>query len=169
MNRFGLTSIYSSNTYRDADYSYTVKKGDSLYKLSKELGVNINDLINANNLTSNLIYPNQVLIIPKKVSTGSMYFEEYVTKPNETIDLISEKNDVSISDIAKYNDLSKLILVESQILNIPKVLTKYIIRDGDTLDSILYETNMTLDELIEANIDEWIKAGNVILVKRESD
>ena len=169
MNRFGLTSIYSSNPCREGDYSYTVKKGDSLYKLSKEYDVNINDFINANDLTSNLIYPNQVLIIPKKVPSGSMYFEEYVTKPNETLDLISEKNDVSISDLGKYNDLSKLILVESQVLNIPKVLTRYVVKDGDTLDSILYETKMTLDELIEANIEEWIKPGNVILVKRESD
>ena len=109
------------------------------------------------------------MIIPKKVPSGSMYFEEYVTKPNETLDLISEKNDVSISDLGKYNDLSKLILVESQVLNIPKVLTRYVVKDGDTLDSILYETKMTLDELIEANIEEWIKPGNVILVKRESD
>ncbi len=76
-----------------------------------------------------------------------MYFEEYVTKPNETLDLISEKNDVSISDLGKYNDLSKLILVESQVLNIPKVLTRYVVKDGDTLDSILYETKMTLDEI----------------------
>ena len=132
MNRFGLTSIYSSNPCREGDYSYTVKKGDSLYKLSKEYDVNINDLINANNLTSNLIYPNQVLIIPKKVPSGSMYFEEYVTKPNETLDLISEKNDVSISDLGKYNDLSKLILVESQVLNIPKLLTRYVVKDEYT-------------------------------------
>ena len=37
MNRFGLTSIYSSNPCREGDYSYTVKKGDSLYKLSMML------------------------------------------------------------------------------------------------------------------------------------
>ena len=151
MNRFGLTSIYSSNPCREGDYSYTVKKGDSLYKLSKEYDVNINDLINANNLTSNLIYPNQVLIIPKKVPSGSMYFEEYVTKPNETLDLISEKNDVSISDLGKYNDLSKLILVESQVLNIPKVLTRYVVKDGDSMHGISQKYGIRLKNLYKMN------------------
>ena len=84
MNRFGLTSIYSSNPCREGDYSYTVKKGDSLYKLSKEYDVNINDLINANNLTSNLIYPNQKIKIPSKTSNNII---TYIVKKGDTISM----------------------------------------------------------------------------------
>lgn len=161
MNRFGLTSVYTDTS----DDAYIVKEGDSLYKISKEFDININDLINANNLTNNLIYPNQVLVIPRHIQTGAMYFEEYIVRPNDTLDLILEKNNINASELAKYNDLSKLILVENQVLNIPKSLTKYIVKEEDTLDSILDETKMTLDEFIEANLGEWIKPGNVIYLK----
>ena len=40
---------------------YTVKKGDSLYKISKLHNVSISDLMTKNNLTSTVIYPNQKL------------------------------------------------------------------------------------------------------------
>ncbi len=47
---------------------YTVKKGDSLYKISKIHNVSIADLMTKNNLTSTVIYPNQKL---KVESSGS--------------------------------------------------------------------------------------------------
>ena len=47
---------------------YTVKKGDSLYKISKIHNVSIADLMTKNNLTSTIIYPNQKL---KVESMGS--------------------------------------------------------------------------------------------------
>lgn len=166
MNRFGLTSVYSSE---NNDYSYTVKAGDSLYKISKELGININDLISANNLTNNLIYPNQVLVVPRHIQTGAMYFEEYIVKPDDTLELILEKNNISVNELGKYNDLTKLILVENQVINIPRFLSKYVIKADDTIDSILDQVDMTFDELIEANLLEWLKAGNIIYVKKESE
>ncbi len=164
MNRFGLKNVNLRNDFED-EKKYIVKKGDSLYKIGKEYGVDINSLISANNLTSNLIYPNQVLVIPKKVNGESIYFEEYVVKPNDTLELISQKNNIDLDELAKYNDLTKLILIEDQILNIPRNLKKYVISSGDNLDIILDKTNMTLDELIELNIDEWLKSGNTIIVK----
>ena len=54
MNRFGLSSTYNVDEWNNK-LEYVVKKGDSLYKISKEYGVSINDLINANNLTNNMI------------------------------------------------------------------------------------------------------------------
>ena len=49
---------------RETNYNYVVKQGDSLYKIAKEYGVTVNDLLEANGLKNALIYPNQVLIIP---------------------------------------------------------------------------------------------------------
>ena len=46
MNRFGLSSTYNVDEWNNK-LEYVVKKGDSLYKISKEYGVSINDLINA--------------------------------------------------------------------------------------------------------------------------
>ena len=163
MNRFGLKSVTTRNEW-DGQVEYIVKKGDSLYKISKEYGVNINDLINANSLTNNMIYPNQILVIPKKVN-GAMYFEEYIIRPNDTLELISEKTLVSVDELSKYNDLTKLVLIEDQVLNIPRNVKKYVIQENDTLDSILDKTNLTLDELLELNLDEWLKSGKTIFVR----
>lgn len=44
---------------------YVVKKGDTLSKISNKYGVTVKQLATANNISNvNLIYPNQVLIIP---------------------------------------------------------------------------------------------------------
>ena len=45
---------------------YEVKKGDGWYKIAKNLGVNVNDLLKANNATiDTMIHPGQRLKNPK--------------------------------------------------------------------------------------------------------
>lgn len=44
--------------------SHVIKKGESLYLISKKYGVTVSSLMNANGLKSNLIYPGQTLLIP---------------------------------------------------------------------------------------------------------
>ncbi len=46
---------------------YTVREGDSLSKIAENAGVSLNALIRANRLSSTVIYPKQVLIIPGHV------------------------------------------------------------------------------------------------------
>ena len=44
---------------------YTIKKGDTLSKISRKYGVSVQQLAATNHITNvNLVYPNQVLIIP---------------------------------------------------------------------------------------------------------
>ena len=75
------------------NYQYVVKQGDSLYKIAKEYGVTVNDLLNANGLKSALIYPNQVLIVPLN-NNGEIYFVEYVVKENDTLEGIAQKYNI---------------------------------------------------------------------------
>ncbi len=46
---------------------YYVKPGDSLWKIAKRFKTSINDIMENNNLKDDVIYPNQQLIIPRKV------------------------------------------------------------------------------------------------------
>ena len=119
----------------------------------------------ANKLESTVIYPNQVIVIPVKVNNGGMYFQEYVIEPNDTLEMISQKLNVSTDLIGRYNDLTKLVLVENQILKIPYSYKTYVVMEDDTLETILTKTNMTVEELIKANADKWLAPGTVIYVK----
>lgn len=55
-----------STTTPTTGSTYTVKAGDTLYRIANTYRVTIQQIVTANNLPkANLIYPNQVLIIPK--------------------------------------------------------------------------------------------------------
>lgn len=59
---------------------YEIKKGDSLYKISKEFNVNTKLLAELNGLNmDDYIYPQQVLLIPKRDVSY------YITKDGDTI------------------------------------------------------------------------------------
>lgn len=162
MNRFGFYTSYYGGERNDM---YKVQTGDTLYSIAKKYNVSINSLIEANNLDSTTIYPNQVIVIPVKVNNGGLYFEEYVIKPNDTIEIISEKLNVDPEMISRYNDISRLVLEEDQVIKIPKEYKTYEIVATDTLESILTSTNMTLEELVSANKDKWLKEGTIINIK----
>lgn len=166
MNRFGFFSSFE-NSYRinENQNQYVVINGDSLYKIGLKYNISPDELIKYNNLENTVIYPGQVIAIPVKGINGATYFEEYMIGPGESIENIANKVGVSSSEIAKYNDITKLILQENQIINIPKNYKQYQIVMTDSLESILKRTNMTLEELVEANSSEWLKPGNVIYVK----
>lgn len=163
MKKYSVFHCYDRRLVENG--SYVVKRGDTLYKIARDNGVSIEDLIAANNLTSNIIYPGQVILIPRNVPSGSVYFEEYVVEFNDTLEKIAEKLNVRLDLLTKYNDISKIVLAENQVIRIPRTFTLYTIRPEDTLESILSEHNMTLEELVKANIDTWLAVGSTIYVK----
>ena len=165
MNRFGFyyTPVYQR--INNNQTTYKVEKGDSLYKIAKKYNVNVEDLMKYNNLQSSLIYPGQVLIIPMRAMNGATFFEEYLVSDGETISDIANKLGIDVNEIVKYNDITKLMLEENQTINIPYEYGKYEIVATDSLDSILRKFNLTAEELIKLNSDEWLKIGNMINVR----
>jgi LysM repeat protein len=61
----------SATTPLKADGKYTVKKGDSLWKIARRFDIKVNDLKRLNNLKSETIFEGQVLVVPKASSTVS--------------------------------------------------------------------------------------------------
>lgn len=58
--------IVFSDDYPRSGTSYTVKGGDSIAKIARELGSKVDWIRNANRLASDIIYPGQELFIPLK-------------------------------------------------------------------------------------------------------
>lgn len=130
---------------------YTVKKGDSLGSISKQFGVSVNDLKDANNLSSNLLSVGQNLIIPGKDDSVS---NEYIVKKGDTLYGIANKYGVSVDNLKDYNKLSTDSLSIGQIIKIPDKGVSdnsYVVKKGDTLYSIAKKYGVSVDKLINVN------------------
>ena len=143
---------------------YVVKKGDSLYNIAKAYGVTVDALIKANGLTSALIYPNQILIIPLN-NNGDTYFVEYVVKDNDTLDSIANKYNVNVNTLAAYNDLGKLYLVSDQVIKVPMKYNTHEVVATDTIDYLLRKYDMSLDEFVDLNKSKLLVVGSKLYVK----
>lgn len=77
---------------------YEIKKGDSLYKISKEYNVNTKLLAELNGLNiDDYIYPEQILLIPKKDVSY------YITKDGDTLYSVSNIFDTKEINIISQN------------------------------------------------------------------
>lgn len=140
---------------------YVVKKGDTLFDIARKNNVTVDELKDVNMLTSNNIYPGQILLIPMDVSENDFYFEKYVTKENDTINQIAKKESVDESLLTTFNDISKFKLVENQSMKIPRSKV-YVVVEGDTVEKVLRKSGKSCIELMKANESTWIKEGTII-------
>lgn len=160
-----LYEYFNRRNVNGNDMTYVVKEGDTLYNISNKYNVSLEDLMKENNLYDYLIYPNQVLIIPREKTSEGMYFEEYKVKYNDTLEKIAYNYGVTINDISKYNDLGKLKLTSEQEIKIPVNRKTHKVVATDTLDYILKATDMTAYELLELNFNNLLPVGTIIYVK----
>ena len=100
--------------------SYVVKPGDTLYKIASLYGVTVSAIVTANNITNpNLIYPNQVLVIP--ATTPSTSTVRYVVQAGDTLYKIAARYGVTVSAIVTANNIANPNLIyPGQVLIIPK-------------------------------------------------
>ena len=130
---------------------YTVKKGDSLWLIANKNGVSVDDIKNANNLTSNTLQIGQILIIPdKKTSTKEI---TYVVKKGDSLWLIANKYDTTVEKIKSANNLTNNTLQIGQILTIPSSTEffTYTVKKGDNLWLIAKNYNTTVDNIKKLN------------------
>lgn len=131
---------------------YTVVVGDNLYTIASRYGVSVVDIINLNNLTSTVLNPGQVLIIPSVSSVPT--FTTYVVKRGDTLYGIANSYGVTVDEIKILNNLISNLLSIGQELMIPtdKTITEtnyevYTVLSGDTLYGIASRYGVSVDEI----------------------
>ncbi len=149
--------------------TYTVKSGDTLYKIANLYNISVSALAKANNITNfNLISVGQVLTIPGTSTTPPpTSTTSYTVKSGDTLYSIARKYDVSVSALASANNITNLNLISvGQVLKIPgtsttppPTTTSYTVKSGDTLYAIARKYNVTVSSLAAAN-----KITNVSLI-----
>lgn len=104
--------------------TYSVKPGDSLYKIAIRFGVTVSKIMMENNLHSSLIFPGQKLTIPIQMEKENNKVI-YTVKAGDSLYLISRKYNVSISNIKNTNNLQSDLILIGQKLEIPLVVNNF--------------------------------------------
>mgnify|MGYP004620971965 FL=1 len=101
-----------------SEITYTVKKGDSLYQISKKYNISVEELKAYNNLKSNLLSIGDVLKIP--TSNNPKNETTYTVKSGDSLYSIAKKFNTTVSELKQKNNLTSNLLQINQVLKIPK-------------------------------------------------
>lgn len=95
-------------------YFYQIQKGDSLYTLSKKLGVSMDTIISLNKITDahSLSEGNDILV-------PSLDGIIYTVKKDDTLEKIASNFKISVDDIRDANELEEEEIYEGRILFLP--------------------------------------------------
>ncbi len=131
--------------------TYIVQEGDTLYGISKQFGVSVEDIKAENNLVSDKLMVNMSLLIPT-IETTILY----VVKRGDTLYSIASKYDTTVLEIIRINNLNSNIINIGQQLRIPinsggLDYLSYYVKSGDTLYSIAKRYDVSVDEIIKLN------------------
>lgn len=141
---------------------YLVKKGDSLYLIAKKYNTTPEQLMMLNNLSSTMIYPNQVLFVPYSSNQGFDYLE-YTTMNGDSLKSISDKFNMTPEELMLYNNVYRLELVPNQVIYL-NADNYYVIEDKDTLEGILSKNGLSWQDFLNLNNDMFC-SGTKIRIK----
>lgn len=113
---FGANSSSASTTY-------TIKSGDTLSEISSEYGTTVQNLKQWNDLSSDLIFPNQQLIIEGQTTAPVVQKQAtqasgstYTVQAGDTLFKISLKYGTTVQQLQQWNQLSGHLIYPSQQL-----------------------------------------------------
>lgn len=145
---FVFIFLFIINTQAWAHKTYSVKKGDSLYKISRKFNIGIKDLKEANNLPSDKLPVGLKLIIPSIESNEEEYATEnisssdkeeeiiYTVKKGDSLWEIARKSNLSVKELKRLNSIKSNRIKPGQ-----KLIVGYRVVEGEP----------------EANVAEQIK------------
>lgn len=137
---------------------YTVKKGDSLYSISKIYNTTVDELKRINNLNTNFLSIGQQLIIPtiedEKLQED---YQIYTIKKGDTLYSIANNYNTTVNELVSLNKLNSTQLTIGQQILIPPSDVQiigsfeYIVKPGDSLWKLSNICNVDVDKIIESN------------------
>jgi peptidoglycan endopeptidase LytE len=138
--------------------TYTVRPGDTLSEIAKAYGTTVQNLKSWNGLTSDTIYPGQVLKVKASGTSGtkstgtsssnsSAGTKTYIVVKGDTLSKIASKYGTSVSAIKSANKLTSDTIYVGQKLIIPS---------GSTNSSSLQETGNTVYTAAAAEAKKYI-------------
>lgn len=184
LNNLGTTvltigqQILIPNQSTDTTTTYTVKAGDSLWKIANQFGVTVDDIISSNNLTSTTLQIGQVLTIPTKQTTtppsnngttSENYFN-YTVQSGDSLWKIANQYGTTVDEIKRFNNLTSNNLSIGQVLKIPtqQDYINYTVQSGDSLWKIANRYGTTVDRIRQLNdlTTDTLQIGQLLIIPR---
>ena len=138
--------------------NYTVKSGDSLYKIANSYNTTVNEIVSLNNLSSTLLSIGQVLRIPTTNNNTTNNYINYTVKSGDSLYKIANLYNTTVNEIVSLNNLSSTLLSIGQVLRIPTTnnnttnnYINYRVKSGDSLYKIANSYNTTVNEIKSLN------------------
>lgn len=133
---------------------YTVKKGDSLWKIANKYNTTVEKLKSANNLKTNTLSVGQKLVIPS-ISVSPEVSDTYIVQKGDSLWSIANKFNMTVSKLKNLNNLTNNLLSIGQVLKIKDSFnngkTTYTVQKGDSLWVIANKYGITTEELKSYN------------------
>lgn len=169
---FVLFLLFCFNTGAYAD-QYKVKKGDSLYTISKQLGVSVDEIKKANQLTSKKLKPGQILSVNQKGPASAVLAKSksqpasyYKVKKGDTLSVISRRTGISAKQIAALNNVnSKNLRVGRNLILSKQIHTAPSLAVADEEGDLLEDEEDTASSEISSDIVCEAKSSEELLGK----
>ena len=137
--------------------TYTVKAGDSLWKIANMYGLTVAELKDLNGLTSDNLSVGQVLKVNNSSNNSSG--NTYTVKSGDSLWSIANKYETTVNTLKSLNNLTSDVLNVGQVLLIPNESSNgtsnnsstYTVKAGDSLWNIANKYGITVDELKNLN------------------
>ncbi len=152
-----------------SNYNYhAVRKNESLSVIAKRYDTSVSEIKRANSLKSDVIHVNQKLLIPENKQPTQAKEPTQNNHPgpkrilhtvhkNESLYHISKQYHVSLTDIAKWNQLEGLSIKPNQTITVWQYTPVdtahfYTVRPNDSLAKIAREHKTSIKSLKDANL-----------------
>ncbi|MFC0296750.1 C40 family peptidase [Geobacillus jurassicus] len=149
--------------------SYTVQKGDTLWGIARQSGTTVAALKQENGLSSDLIFPGQVLRVNEQDEPNQTPSNTYTVEPGDTLSGIARKLGTTVDALLKLNPsiANPDFIRAGQTLQVAggqgssntynvkptaaAVNGQYIVQKGDTLSGIAKKFQTSVDRLLALN------------------
>lgn len=168
---FGMEEAEASSTYK-------VQSGDSLWKIAQKHNTTVTQLKTINNLTSDIIFPNQVLKTqansteskpstktePTKNQTTtpstSTAATTYTVKAGDTLSGIASKHKISLNDLMKWNNLNSTLIYPGNVFVVSKTSTTG--TSNNSTNSTGTKTEQPKETQVKSTTVYTVKSGDTL-------
>jgi LysM repeat protein len=170
---------------------HVVRSGETLFSISRQHNVSVEQIRSWNNLTSNTISTGQRLWVGPATGTSPGSPLTHRVRPGETLFSISRRYGVTVGEITEWNRLEGAVIETGQMLEIRRttmnvrtesvsadtsraIVTEvlpsayHVVQRGEALGVIAQRHGLTLAEIRELNKlrQDVLSPGQVLLIRR---